>query len=119
MAHLSVDLHRAICVVVQTGDDLDERRLAGTVVPEDAGDLALTGRDVDTPKGMYVAVALADVVELEDGSVGGAVRSSDVVVDGDRAHRESAFRLTYWLTRVAPISMTPRKVLSQSTSHLA
>ena len=58
---LAVDLHRALVVRVQAGDDLDQGRLAGAVVAEDAGDLAGVDGQVDALEGADGAVGLADV----------------------------------------------------------
>ena len=113
---LPVQLHDALGVLVQAGHDLDEGRLTGTVVAEDTGDLALADRDVDTSKRVDVAIALPDVVQLEDRH--GGLRG-DLSGLGHCCHDDSAFRFTAWLTSTAPMSRMPRKVLSQSTSHPA
>ena len=109
-AHDPVELHRALGVVVQAGDDLDERGLAGTVVTQHTGDLTLADADVHPPQRVHVAIALATVHQLEDGLVAalhlGLLEST---------HRPSAFRLTYMLTSTEAMSITPRKVLNQST----
>jgi hypothetical protein len=76
-------------VLVQAGHDLDERRLAGTVVTEDAGDLAGVDLEVDALQRIDVAVGLADVFHDDEGlDVGRAPRR------GLDAHRASAFFLT-------------------------
>jgi hypothetical protein len=58
--------HAALGVVVQACDDLDEGGLTGAVVTEDAGHLALPDGDVDPAQRMDIAVAHADVLELQD-----------------------------------------------------
>ena len=50
---------------VQTGDDLDQGRLAGAVVAEDAGHLAGVHGQVDAFEGADGAVGLADVFHLD------------------------------------------------------
>jgi len=88
---ITVQFHRALGVVVQPRDDLDERRLPGAVVAKHACDLTLAHDDVDPSEGVDVAVALADVVELEDRAVGGVSLELGLC---KRAHHASAFFLT-------------------------
>ena len=64
---LPVHRERAFVVRVQAGDDLDQGRLAGAVVAEDAGHLAGADREVDPPQGPDRAVALAHVLHLDQG----------------------------------------------------
>src|SRR6478752_4473583 len=63
---LAVDLHRALVVRVEAGHDLDQGRLAGAVVAEDAGHLAGAHREVDALEGADGAVRLADVLHLDE-----------------------------------------------------
>src|SRR5205823_3970685 len=49
-------------------DDVDERRLAGAVVADEADHLALVDRDADAAQGAYGAEALDDVAHLQHGS---------------------------------------------------
>ena len=102
---------------MQPRDDLDEGRLAGAVVAEHARHLALADVHRDPAQGVDVAIGLAHVVHDEQGRGVGGV-AGDPVLDRS-THDASAFFLTYMLTSVAAMSMTPRKVLSQSTSHPA
>lgn len=111
-ARHAVELHRAVGVVVQAGHDLDQRRLTGAVVAEHARDLALADVEADTAQGVNVAVALAHVLEFEDGGV--RVTGDVVPLGGRGAHRRSALLLTYMFTSVASSSITPRNVLNQS-----
>ncbi len=62
---LAVDEQLALGLLVQTGDDLDQRRLAGTVVAEDAGHLAGMHPQRDVLERGDVAVGLADVLQLD------------------------------------------------------
>ena len=64
---VAVDLHRALVVGVQAGDDLDQGRLAGAVVAEDAGHLAGPDGEVDPLEGADRPVGLADVDHLDEG----------------------------------------------------
>ena len=50
---------------IDAGDDLDERRLAGTVLSNQAMDFAGIHRPVDSVEGDGSAETLADVLELE------------------------------------------------------
>jgi hypothetical protein len=66
-AHLlPVDLERALGVRVQPGNDLDEGRLARTVVAEHAGDLARVDGEVDAFECPDRAVGLADALHLDE-----------------------------------------------------
>ena len=56
----------ALVVRVQPRDDLDQGRLAGAVVAEDAGDLARPDLEVDAAQGPDGAVGLADVHHLDE-----------------------------------------------------
>jgi hypothetical protein len=63
---LAVDEQPALGVRVQARHDLDERGLAGAVVPEDAGDLPRVDRQVDALERQDRAVGLADVLHLHE-----------------------------------------------------
>ena len=62
---LAVDDQLAVVVRVQPGHDLDQGRLAGAVVAEDAGDLAGVDGQVDPLERADGAVGLADVDHLD------------------------------------------------------
>ena len=62
---LPVDEQFALGRLVQAGDDLDQRRLAGTVVAEHTGHLAGTHPQVDVLERDDVSVALPDALELD------------------------------------------------------
>ena len=47
---LAVDLHHTGVGSVETGHDLDQRRLAGAVVTEHAGDLPRPNREIDADR---------------------------------------------------------------------
>ena len=74
------------------GDEADEdphqRRLAGSVLPEDAVHLAAVEVEVDAVAGHDVAVALGDVADGD-----GGVRS---VAFGDRRHQSRLSSVNPW-----------------------
>ena len=53
---------------VGSGDDLDERRLAGAVVADETDDLPGVGLEVDIGEGLHRPEALRDAPHLEEGS---------------------------------------------------
>ena len=58
---LAVHLHRARCRLVDAGEDLDQRRLAGAVVAEQAQHLARLHLERDVVKHVDRAERLVDV----------------------------------------------------------
>src|ERR1700730_1185295 len=70
MPRLAVDHVFALIMDKQPGDDRDQRRLAGAVIAQDAGHLALANAQVHAAKRADVSVVFADVVELDDRCVG-------------------------------------------------
>src|SRR5262245_56551625 len=63
---LAVQRHLAGGWVVQTGDDVEERRLACTVRADDGVDRALTHIEADIADGHQAAEALRDPIDRED-----------------------------------------------------
>ena len=53
-------------VAVDAGDALDERRLAGAVVPDERHDLAVAHLEVDVREGLHGAERLREVADLEE-----------------------------------------------------
>src|SRR3990172_1737757 len=96
---LAVDQELALTRLVGPGDDLDEGRLAGPVVAEDASDLPGVDRGGDIAERQDVPVILGDVAQLEKWN----------------GHRvSSALLRTYRLASTASNRITPRKRNRQS-----
>ena len=94
-------------VLVHPGEDLDQRRLAGAVVAEHAGDLARP-HGVDTSRSaMHRAEVLADVADLEQGA---AAVTALISVPPRRSAGQR-------LASAASSSIAPRKNLNQSASQ--
>ena len=67
MNGVAVNGINAFVMTMQPGDDADERRLARSVIAENAGHLALANGYADILQGTEIAIALADIAELNDG----------------------------------------------------
>ncbi len=67
----AVDLELALVRWDESGDDVDERALAGAVVAAQAADLARRDRQGDVSHRLDRAEALADALEVEPGRGGG------------------------------------------------
>jgi hypothetical protein len=62
---LALPTDRAAVGRVEPGDDLDQRRLAGAVVAEEADDLVVPDHEADVLERSYVVERLRDAIELE------------------------------------------------------
>src|SRR5919107_925938 len=100
---LAIHAQLALVLLVDPGEDLDERGLAGAVVAEDTGDLALPDDRRHVLEGDHVPEVLRDVVDLEQRC---AIRA--------HFRAPSALRRTKLLTRTASSRITPRKRKRQS-----
>ena len=99
---LALDLVGAVGVLVQPGDDLDQGRLAGPVVPKAAGHLGPADLEGDALEGDDVAVVLAGVGEPDQRRFGPGV--------GCGGHLDASARCRMkLLNRMAPSSRAPRK----------
>ena len=61
--------HAAGIGLDHAGDDLDQRRLAGTVLAQHRMDLAALAGEVDALEGAYAAIALGDAGQCEEGAL--------------------------------------------------
>ena len=96
MDFLAVDEHPPLVVLVHAGEDLDEARLAGAVVAEQAGDLAAVHVRRDVLQRDDVAVVLRDRVGLEQvrhGHLALFARSRMIVFNATAAKRIAPWKV--------------------------
>ena len=67
---LAVDLDGARIGPLETGEDLDQRALAGAVLAEKRHDFAAPQGEIDALQRVHRAVALDDTAHLQDDVVG-------------------------------------------------
>src|ERR1700737_1301790 len=113
----TLDEDITLVVRMNPGEDLDQRRLPGAVVAEDAGHLAGSHLHADVVQGDDVAEVLADVTDLEQGRP--AVGRSCATAYLAHLLALAARRRTSVLTPTARKRITPRNVEYKFGSKLA
>ncbi len=106
---LALDANLAAVGTVDAAERLDQGRLAGAVVPEQAVDLTGMDGHRDAAQGLHVAEGLGNVVQLDQRGCG--------VLGHQRA--PIARLRTTWLMMTAIRTMPPRKTWNQSASTRA
>ena len=109
LGFLPIDLHHSGIRLMQSRDDLDQRRLARAVVAQHARDLPGPNREIDADEGADVHVRLGDARHLDE-------RRRHW-----RGHRliRADICLTFRFNNTAPSNMIPRKNLNQLGSQPA